>query len=127
MNGIDLNKHAECVPAMEIADRNFFVNKSIESKNLYFASLGFFLSMQFRGAYSPGSNHDDGPLRTVNESAHRIFQCLRALASGGRNGVPEEIVLNMIRDISREGGFEAAFESAESEARNAVVDKLHKI
>ncbi len=69
---------------MQEVDQTTFDGMPIESRLLFFANLGFFFSMQVRGIYASGSTHSDGTLRAVNETMHRLFQCLKGLARGGR-------------------------------------------
>ncbi|MDC6286717.1 hypothetical protein ACQZ32_02805 [Ralstonia pseudosolanacearum] len=93
----------------------------IESRLLFFSNLGFFFSMQVRGIYAFGSTHSDSTLRAINEATHRLFQCLKGLAKGGSNRMPEETVLRMLQDIVIEGGLEEEFLWAVSEAEKTLV------
>ncbi|MEF9406825.1 MULTISPECIES: hypothetical protein [Ralstonia solanacearum species complex] len=106
---------------MQEIDQATFDGIPIESRLLFFANLGFFFSMQVRGIYASGSTHSDSTLRAVNETTHRLFQCLKGILRGGGNRMPEETVLKMLQDIAREGGLEKEFLWAVSEAEKALA------
>ncbi|WP_459204344.1 hypothetical protein ACQVRV_17540 (plasmid) [Ralstonia pseudosolanacearum] len=106
---------------MQEIDQKMFDSVPVESRILFFANLGFFFSMQVRGIYASGSSHSDSTLRAVNETTHRLFQCLKGLAKGGSNRMPEEAVLRMLQDIAIEGGLEQEFLWAVSEAEKTLA------
>ncbi|MDB0568290.1 hypothetical protein ACYT85_24370 [Ralstonia solanacearum] len=106
---------------MQEIDQTTFDGIPIESRLLFFANLGFFFSMQVRGIYASGSTHSDSTLRAVNETTHRLFQCLKGLARGGGNRMPEETVLKMLQDVAGEGGLEEEFLWAVSEAEKTLA------
>lgn len=106
---------------MQEIDQKTFDSMPVESRILFFANLGFFFSMQVRGIYASGSSHSDSTLRAVNETTHRLFQCLKGLAKGGSNRMPEETVLRMLQDIAIEGGLEQEFIWAVSEAEKTLA------
>jgi hypothetical protein len=107
---------------MQKIDQSVFDKASVQTRLLFFIDLGFFLSMQIRGKYASQSVHEDAELRAINESAHRIFQCLRGLAKNDISRIPEEVIIQMLLDIASEGNLQEELLWAIAEA-----EKAHKL
>lgn len=102
---------------------NNFDGISLEARLLFFIDIGFFFSMQIRGKYLADAFHCDDEFRSINESSHRIFQCLRGIALNNDSHIPDGTVLQMLLDIAKEGDVMEELNWAINEAEKRLNEK----